>query len=422
MDRALDTDLLKAERNKRWLRVGLITAAVVAVGFWGLSFLTPSVPRSRLRTAVVETGVVEASLSASGTVAPEVEEVITSPVETRLLKVLHHAGDTLKAGEAIAHLDAALSRLAFDKLRDQLALKANAQAQLQATLDGRLIKLVSQLRIKTLEMQSNKVRLEQSETLFKSNAISKNDLDQAQLTYERSVAEVREVSEEKNTAERTAKLQAEGLALEMKILSGERSEAEKELARATPASERGGILTWILSTEGATVHKGDIVAKVADLKTYRVDATVSDIHLPRLAVGMPVYVLIGDARSDAQGGSLEGTLSNILPTIENGIIKLTIALTEKSNPLLRPNLRVDVSLITARKLETLRVRKGGLSSSMGKTAVFVVRGNEAVKTVVQLGASGADYIEIVGGLSAGDEIVISDTKEFEHLKEFRITQ
>jgi 2-polyprenyl-6-methoxyphenol hydroxylase-like FAD-dependent oxidoreductase len=54
----------------------------------------------------------------------------------------------------------------------------------------------------------------------------------------------------------------EGLALEMKTLNQERTEAQRQLELATTKSDRNGVLTWVVNEEGATVQKGAVLARI----------------------------------------------------------------------------------------------------------------------------------------------------------------
>ena len=121
----------------------------------------------------------------------------------------------------------------------------------------------------------------------------------------------------------------------MKTLEKERAEARRQLELATTKSDRDGVLTWVVPEEGATVQKGAVLARIADLNSFRVHATVSDIHAGRLSVGLPVSIKINE-------DFLEGRISSIVPTIKDGVMTLLIALKEKASSLLKSNLRVDV--------------------------------------------------------------------------------
>ena len=91
LDREIDT----RTRYLALLRRLLVPAAVIAVvGLlvsWGAGLLRPSVRRSAIRTATVDQGPVDATLSATGVVVPETEQVLSSPVDARLLRVIRRA-------------------------------------------------------------------------------------------------------------------------------------------------------------------------------------------------------------------------------------------------------------------------------------------------------------------------------------------
>ena len=94
--------------------------------------------------------------------------------------------------------------------------------------------------------------------------------------------------------------------------------------------------------------------------------------------GLPVTVKVND-------DVLEGRVAAVLPTIQNGAITLHVALTDPSSPLLRSNLRVDVGIVTARKPRVVRIKRGPFATGEGVQQVFVVRGDRAVRTPVELG-------------------------------------
>lgn len=413
MDRPLSKTAILEEVRKKRLQWIIGVGVVLALAFIITRSLSPSIERMKVRTAQIEVGEVESVLTASGTVVPEFEQVITSPIETRVLKVLKRPGDTILAQQPILILDSGTALALFEKHQDQVSLKVNAIEQSKAELAGSVTKLKAQVKVKELEVETNRVKFEQSKQLFSKGIISKNDLDQAELAFERSKAELESLVIDKQNAELSTHLKIDGLNLELRMLQKDKQEAQKELDRATPKPDRNGVLTWTLATEGATVHKGDMVAKVSDLSTYRVDAMISDVHAGRLSVGQSAQVKIGDTL-------LEGTLTSILPTIENGIIKLLVQLEDKVNRALRSNLRVEVFIVMGRERETLRVQKPQFVDVEGRAHVFIVRDNLAIRTPVSVGLIGFDFVEIKSGLSEGDEVILSDMSEYKHLREVRL--
>lgn len=413
MDRPLPKTVVLEQVRKKWIRWTIGIATVFALIVVATKSLSPSIERMKVRTAQVEVGEVEEVLTASGTVVPEFEQVITSPIETRVLKLLKRAGDTILAQEPILILDNSAALASFEKHQDQVSLKVNAIEQSKAELSGSVTKLKAQVKVKELEVEANRVKFEQAKQLFSKDIVSKNDLAQAELAYERSKAELEALVVDKQNAELSTRLKINGLNLELRMLQKDKQEAQKELERATPKPDRSGVLTWTLATEGATVHKGDMVAKVADLSTYRVDAMISDVHVGRLMVGQSARVKIGSTL-------LEGTLTNILPTIENGVIKLIVQLVDKAHHALRANLRVEVFIVMGREQETLRVQKPQFVEVGGERYVFVIQNQSAIKIPVSVGLIGFDFVEIKSGLNKGDEVILSDMAEYKHLKEVRL--
>ena len=95
-------------------------------------------------------------------------------------------------------------------------------------------------------------------------------------------------------------------------------------------------------------------------------------------------------------------------------------LDEPDDPILRPNLRVDVHAVTERRTDALCVRRGPLLNVDGSDWVFVVRGEKAGRTPVTIGLSNFEMYEITSGLAEGDEVIISDMSDFRNSKEVKL--
>jgi HlyD family secretion protein len=415
VDHPLHPAQLRRQAARRILRATVPIALVASVLLWGPGWIRPSLSRSRIRTAKVDTGPLEAVITASGTVVPEVEQVVPSPVDARVLRILKRPGDPVTKGDPVLELDLQGSILAVEKLDQDLALKANQQARTRLDLESRLNELESQRQIKSLQLQQYRSQLRRNQELAKSGLIADEVLKQSELAEAQATIELRKLEEDKRNAERATRTQVEGLALEMATLRRERDEARRQLHLATTKADRDGVVTWMLTEEGVSVRKGDVIARIADLRSFRVEATVSDVHAKKLAVGLPATVRVGEG--DAV---LEGVVSSVSPRVENGAITLGVALAQKTSPLLRSNLRVDVLVVTGRKPRALRIKRGPFAEGEGQREAFVVQGDRAVRRTVRLGLASFDQIEVVEGLSEGDEVVISDMTDYAHLREVGI--
>lgn len=319
MDRQIDPNFRRRQLVKRTL-IGLVCLSLITWLFiWAPGWIKPSLSRSRLRTARVDRGSIEATLTASGTVVPEVEQVISSPIESRIIKILKRPGDQVMRGDPILLLDVSAPQLSLEKINQDLAIKQNHQARKRLDLKNNLDTLQSQSEIKKLDHQTFKAAVMQNRQLYEQGVISADAIRQSESQEAKAALELDQMKAARRNAQDGTQTEVEGLALEIQTLLKERSEAERQLNLATTKADRDGVLTWVVAEEGATIHKGDTIARIADLHSFRVDANVSDTHANRFAVGLPVKVKIGEEY-------LNASINHVLPTIQNGVITVIAAL------------------------------------------------------------------------------------------------
>ena len=415
MDRPLDPSFRRRRRLRQIARSLAGLAALVSLLVWLPGWIRPAVDSDRIRTALVQQGPVEETIRASGTVVPRFEQILFSPVHTRLVRILRKPGDRLQKGEPIFELDLNAARLEVEKRVEQLALKQNQRTRLELEERKRLGDLETSWRLKKLDLERLRTRSAQYRELQGIGAVSAEQLRQAQLEEERAGIELRQLEENRSNLVESTGAQLEALQLEMKTLEREGEEARRRLERARIRADREGVLTSVSPVVGAPVGQGQEVARVADLSSFRVDVRVSDIHAHRLGAGLPVRLRIGEE------AYAEGRISRILPTVDDNVIDLEVELDDPAHPLLRPNQRVDAYIVTARKERSLRLARGPfINGGAGLHEVFVVHGETAVKTQVRIGLANFEYFEVAEGLLEGDEVIISSMKNYLHLDEVPI--
>lgn len=410
MDREIGSDV----RRRRVLgRVAIAVLALTAIAFSfaaTIEWLRPSLSRSAVRTARVERGALEATVQAHGTVVPLIEEVVSSPVEARVLRIGRRAGDRVKAGDELLTLDTSAARIDAARLGDRVEQKEAQHAELRLKLDEAVASLRAQIEQKKLDAEIVRYMAEQKSRLRADGLIAEQDALAAEAAAKKSTIELRQLREALERALRSREVQLAGSESDVAIARRERDEARRQLELAMLRADRDGVLTWVITEAGATVRRGDVLARIADLSAYRVEATVSDVHASRIAAGMRTRVKVDET-------TIGGMVESVDPRIVNGVMKFHVTLDEPSHPRLRNNLRVDVNVISGGRAGALVVRRGYL----GRTNVaFVVRGDTLVRVPVRFGLTGDETIEIVEGLRAGDEVVISDTTEYEDIKEVRL--
>lgn len=392
-----------------------LAAAALLVGAWlGLgALLRPSLTLARVRTGRVDVGPMTATLSAPGTVVPESERVISSPIDSRILRVLVQPGTAVKAGTPLLALDTTGPALVAARLRKELRLKEAATERAALALEGTLAALESRVEVAGMTLSTWGASLERNRKLFAEGLVSEELLRQSELDEARTRVELARLKDEMRLARRSAEVERSALEIELATARSEAAQAERELALAAARSEADGVVTFVATEEGAAVRKGDVLARVADLTAFRVDALVPDVHAARVAPGQEALVRIDDAR-------LPGTVRRVAPEVRDGQVAVSVSLAEKAHALLRPSLRVDVEIVTGRKARALRLPRGSFAAAEGGVSVWVLRGDEALKSAVRLGLSNAERYEVLSGLAEGDEVILSEMADFAHLSRVRV--
>jgi HlyD family secretion protein len=330
-----------------------------------------------------------------------------------VLEVLRRVGDPVKTGDPIVRLDTSDSELDAEKLRQSIALKDNEQGRMRLTLESQLIELDGQITSKDLELQALRAALASNQALGKEGLVSQEALRESELKAAQAAVDLGRLKQSRVNAEATNRAQLEGLALEMRSLRAEDAQQRRLLELTTTKSDRDGVLTFVQDEEGTLVRKGDVLARVADLSAFRVEATTSDVNASRVRIGQPVSVRLDNLVTP-------GRVSVVEPQMQNGALRFEVALDDADAAWLRSNLRVDVQVITDRKPRVLRVARGPFAQGGGAQQVFVLRNGRAHRTPVRFGVSNFDWFEVEDGLAAGDEIIASDMRDYESVPELRV--
>ncbi len=330
-----------------------------------------------------------------------------------MLRIVRRAGDRVRAGDVIVELDTTSARLALERLDEQIAQKQNEQAQLRLRLDDSLALLRAQIEQKTLDADIAKFKASQNDRLHKEGLVAEQETLVASTTAKKSGIELTQLREALQRAERSAQAQLAAGAMGEQSLRKERDEAKRQLDLAMMRADRDGVVTWIVPTAGAAVRNGEVVARIADLSSFRVSATIADMYVNRLAPGMRVRVRLDESTT------LDGTIASVEPRVENGQAKFFAELDDRTNPKLRNDVRVDVFALVGRRGDTLRVKRGALGQTENERA-FVKRGEHLVSVPVHWGLAGENEIEVLSGLAAGDEVVISNMADYAGVKELRL--
>ncbi|MGI4762994.1 MAG: hypothetical protein ACRYF0_19940, partial [Janthinobacterium lividum] len=154
MDRVLTPATQRRHQLRSWLISLAALAALVVVGLGLRAVVQPSLRRADLLTAPVETGDVNATLTAAGTVIPGREAVIVSPIQSTVRRVALAVGARVQPGQTIVELDKDLAASTLAKLDDEQLRNQNKNAQLGLALARSLTDLQAQQQTQALKVSS----------------------------------------------------------------------------------------------------------------------------------------------------------------------------------------------------------------------------------------------------------------------------
>jgi HlyD family secretion protein len=415
MDQALSPEAVRAgTRNKVViaLAVGLSLFACV----WGLNrWLRPSLDFDELRVSVVRRGAISNTINASGVVIPVHEEQVAAPMQTRITRVLVKAGQEVKAGQLLLELDDSSVRLVLDNLQEQIDQQENLSTRLKLELGQKLKTLASEIELLELDLESAKVLVERHKKMRAIGATSASELAAAELSVRKLDVQLRQHHEAIIDTRRVAETTIEGARLQRAILQKQFGQSQQLAAETQVRAPIAGMLTWLLADEGASLANGQMLAKVSELRNFRVEATVSDFYARYLSAGQRVRVLYS-------GLELPGEVHIILPAIQSGSLKLLVNLAEPTHAMLRNQLRVDVNIITEEKANVLLADTGPAINGQGRQDVFVIANAVAEKRALDFGLSDGNAVEVRAGSTEGDRIIVSDVSRYKHLARIRVRE
>jgi RND family efflux transporter MFP subunit len=186
-------------------------------------------------------------------------------------------------------------------------------------------------------------------------------------------------------------------------------QARIRLDEATLRAPFAGTVAAVSVAPGEDVGQQAPVTLI-DTSRYQVKVTVDEVDVARVAVGQPVEVLL-----DALGApALAGTVGRIAPLsqAENSVTayEVTIEIDPAGRPI-KSGMTASASIISERREGVLRVPAQAVRTENGASVVSVVTTDEddtqqVITQPVELGLRAGDQVEIRGGLSEGQQVLV----------------
>ena len=414
MDREIPKQVRDKQRKKMLIKYGVIGVAGIVCIALLISFMRSSVNRKDLVFSEVDTGIIEVSVSASGKVVPAFEEIINSPINTRIVEVYRKGGDSVDVGTPILKLDLQSTETEYKKLLDEEQMKRYQLEQLKVNNNTYLSDLAMQVKISAMKLNRMEVELRNERYLDSLGSGTTDKVRQAELNFNTGKLELEQLRQQYANEKEVKAADLKVKELEFNIFAKSLAEMKRTLDDAQIRSPRKAILTYINNQVGAQVPQGTQVAVISDLSHFKVEGEIADTYGDRVAAGGRAIVKIGNEK-------LEGIVSSVTPLSKNGVISFTVQLVEDNNKRLRSGLKTDVYVMNAVKEDVMRIANASYYVGRGEYELFVQDSdNEIIKRKVQLGDSNFEYVEVVSGLQPGDKVVVSDMSNYKNKSKLKV--
>ena len=413
MDREISKEVRRKEQRKQIIKIGGGVGAAVAVIVVIISFLQTSLNRKDLTISTVDQGVIEVSVSASGKVIPALEEIINSPINTRIVEIYKKGGDSVDVGTPILKLDLQSAETEYKKKLDEQQMKQLELEKLRVTGHSKLSEMEMNLKVSRMELDRKAVELRNERYLDSLGAGTTDKVRQVELDYNVSQLKLKEDEQKYINEQALAEADLKVKELELNIFRKSLAETKRTLDDAQVRSPRKAILTYVNNEIGAQVSEGTKIAIVSDLSHFKIEGEIADTYGDRIAAGSKAVVKIGSDK-------LEGTVSDVTPLSKNGVISFTVQLEEDNHRRLRSGLKTDVYVMNAVKDDVMRIANASYYVGKGEYDLFVVNGDQLLKRKVQLGDSNYEYVEVISGLQPGDQVVVSDMASYKDKNKLKI--
>ena len=412
MDREISKEIRIKEKRKsiiKWvIGLGSVAGSIVLV----LSLIQPTLKMDDVIVSKVDKGIIEVSVNASGKVIPAFEEIINSPINSRILEIYKRGGDSVDVGTPILKLDLQRAETDFQKLLDEEQMKRLQLEQLRVNIRSKLSEMEMKLKVSRMELSRKEVELRNERYLDSLGAGTTDKVRQAELSFTVGELQLKEDEQKYLNEQALCKADLKVKELELNIFRKGLAETKRTLEDAQVRSPRKAILTYVNSELGAQVVQGAKIAIVSDLSHFKIDGEIADTYGDRIATGNKVMVKIGSEK-------LNGTVSDITPLSKNGVISFTVQLDNDNHPRLRSGLKTDVYVMNAVKEDVMRIANGSYYVGKGDYELFVIKGGNLIKKKIRLGDSNFEFVEVIDGLQPGDKVIISDMTNYKNKKKLK---
>lgn len=411
--------------QKKWLKwaiLSLIVISLAALAYW---YFKPKPQKPNYITANVERSDIENSVMSTGKIEGIKQVDVGAQVSGEVTKLYVEVGDTVKKGDVIAQIDPVTLQ---NTLTTQQATLQQSKANLESTKSAYQTKQAAlataraDLKGKIATLQQSQTEYNRLKSLLAMNAISKQELEQADTAVKTAQANVDSAKEAIATAQANiASSQADIVSAQQTIKKSQTdvNTAEKNLGYSQIVAPMSGTVISITTKQGQTVNANQsapTIVTLADLSSVRVKAKISEADVVNLKVGLPVYFnIIGrpdkkyQATLSTIGPAPDGTTASDSSTsTDSAIYYIGYFTVPNPDGALRINMTAQVYIVENKVSNVLSVPAAAIKTDpkIGSYVEVVQADGNTKKQAVKTGVTNRITTQILSGVNQGDKVVV----------------
>ena len=421
MATVMDRPIMRPWWGRRRTTVLVVSIAAVGIVF-AIASLVPSertlrVDQGKVTIATVVQGVYQDFIPLRGRVVP-LETIYLDALEGgRVERVLVEPGDFVTAGQPLVEL---------------------SNTELELTVldrEARLIESITQLQAYQTQLEQNRVnnekalaaidydivRLERAAqrraSLAGRGVEARETLDtiQDELAYTSKLRPLQAHSNEQQEALRVQQVpQIRG---QLQKLYADIEITRRKLDNLTVRAPVSGRMTAIDLKVGENRNRGERFGEITPDTGFKLSADVDEYYLPRMRNGQLAKIQLG-------GNEAELRVSRVYPRVQDGTFVVDLSFTGKAPSELVPGQTLQGKIALGSDAPALVLPNGSFMQTTGGDWVFVLdeNGSEAVRRPVKLGRRNVEQVEVLNGLAAGERVIVSDYRTYEHIGRIELVQ
>jgi len=396
--------------------VGAIVLIAVTVWLSGLERAAPTVDAATLWMDSVQRGELLLERRGAGTLVPEEIRAVAARSAGRVEEIVLLPGAPVQPDTVVLRLSNPDLELAAQTASWDLAVERANFRNLEVQLQTQRLQRRSQAAAVQSDYQTARIQYQRDLELFEEELASERDMLISKMRAE-------ELETRQRIEQEILRIFEESIAAQLAVAEStlRQREARDALAAADLAdlyvtAGIEGVLQEMPMEVGQSVTPGTVLARVVQPDKLKAELRIPETQARDIVIGQRAVV---DIRTD----TIPGVVTRIDPSASQGTVTVDVKLlVDKLPPGARPQLSVDGTIEIQRLTDVLFVGKPAYGQSNSQVGLFKVveDGEFAVRTTVQLGLGSVNLIEVVQGLSEGDEVILSDMSRWDSVDRVRL--